>query len=326
MNDMLLLVVVVFVGVFVVLALLLFATGAGALQRTKQTLANLESVLASHSRDSQDQMVDIRKTELLSAVPWMNRWLLSIALAPKLRALLLQANLNWTAGRLLLMGSICFVIPGYLVYVRTDNVFFGLMMGLLCGFAPFAYVLQKRKKRFELFEQGLPEALDLIVSALRAGHSLVAALRLVAQEAPDPIGSEFRICFEEQNYGLELRTAMENLVERVPLQDLRIVATAILIQKESGGNLAEVLDKAASVIRDRFRLRRQVRVHTAQGRLTGIILSILPVVLGFLLYLVNPETMSLLWKTPAGLKLMYVAITMTIVGGLIIRKIVNMEV
>jgi len=112
-----------------------------------------------------------------------------------------------------------------------------------------------------------------MVSALRAGHSLVAALRLVAHESPDPIGGEFRICFEEQNYGLELRTAMENLVTRVPLQDLRIVATAILIQKESGGNLAEVLEKAANLIRERFKLKRQVRVHTAQGRLTGWILS-----------------------------------------------------
>ena len=115
-------------------------------------------------------------------------------------------------------------------------------------------------------------------------------------------------------------------MNRVPLQDMRIVATAILIQKESGGNLAEVLDKAAAVIRDRFRLKRQVRVHTAQGRLTGIILTVLPVVLGFLLYVVNPETMSLLWKNPFGLKLLYTSAGMTVVGGLIIRKIVNMEV
>ena len=128
-----------------------------------------------------------------------------------------------------------------------------------------------------------------MVSSLRAGNSLVSALRLVAFESPDPIGTEFRICFDEQNYGLELRTAMENLVTRVPLQDLRIVVTAILIQKESGGNLAEVLDKASYVIRERFRLRRQVRVHTAQGRLTGWILSLLPVVLGVALYFDKPR-------------------------------------
>jgi tight adherence protein B len=320
------LVVVVFVGVFAVLALLLLALGANDSQRTKQTLANLQAVLSMRSKELQDQMVDIRKAELLSAVPWMNRWLLSFELAPRLRTMLRQANLNWTVGRVLLMAATAFVIPGYLVYWRTDNVYFGLMMGLLCGFAPFGYVSFRRTKRFEAFEQGLPEALDLIVGALRAGHSLVAALRLVAQESPEPIGGEFRICFEEQNYGLELRTAMENLVTRVPLQDLRIVATAILIQKESGGNLAEVLDKAAMVIRDRFRLRRQVRVHTAQGRLTGMILSLLPVVLGFLLYMVNPETMRLLWTRPIGLDLLYGMVIMTTIGGLIIRKIVNMEV
>jgi tight adherence protein B len=323
---MLVLVVVVFVGVFVVLALLLIAGGAGASEQTKQTLANLESALATNRPDSSDQMVDIRKTELLSAVPWVNRWLLSMALAPRLRTLLLQSNLSWTAGRLLFMSLACFVVPAYLVYLRTGASAFAVAVGVLTGFGPLMYVLHKRTQRFDRFEQGLPEALDLIVSGLRAGHSLIAALRLVAQESPEPIGGEFRTCFEEQNYGLELRTAMENLVNRVPLQDMRIVATAILIQKESGGNLAEVLDKAAQLIRDRFRLKRQVRVHTAQGRLTGIILTLLPIVLGILLYLVNPETMSLLWKNPMGVKLLYLSLGMTVVGGLIIRKIVNMEV
>jgi tight adherence protein B len=192
--------------------------------------------------------------------------------------------------------------------------------------APLAFVLHKRTKRFQMIEQELPESLDLMVSALRAGHSLVAALRLVAYESPEPISSEFRICFDEQNYGLELRTAMENLVNRVPLQDLRIVVTAILIQKESGGNLAEVLDKCSYVIRERFRLRRQVRVHTAQGRMTGWILSFLPVVLGIGLYLLNPQTMSLLWTRPIGVKLLVAAAIMTLTGALIIRKIVNMEV
>ena len=250
MSGMLMLVVVVFVGVFAVLALLLYASGASASEHTKQTLANLESALATNRPDSRDQMVDIRKIELLSAVPWVNRWLLSMELAPRLRTLLLQSNLNWTAGRLLFISVFCFVIPAYLVYLRTGAAIFAVIIGVLTGFAPLMYVLHKRRQRFDKFEQGLPEALDLIVSALRAGHSLIAALRLVAQESPEPIGGEFRTCFEEQNYGLELRTALENLVNRVPLQDMRIVATAILIQKESGGNLAEVLDKAAQLIRD----------------------------------------------------------------------------
>src|SRR6266702_346847 len=316
----------VFASVFVVLALLMFASGAGASQRAKQTLAHLESALATTTRESRDQVVDLRKNELLSAVPWINRWLLSVELAPKLRILLYQANLKWTAGGLILSALICFVIPGYLAYIRTGAPLIGLVVGVLAASVPVAYVLRRRAQRFDQFEQGLPDALDLMVSALRAGHSLVAALRLVSQESADPIGGEFRLCFDEQNYGLELRTAMENLVTRVPLQDLRIVATAILIQKESGGNLAEVLDKAANLIRERFKLKRQVRTHTAQGRLTGWILSLLPLGLGICLYIISPETISILWTRAIGIKLLYTAAGMTIVGSLIIRKIVNMEV
>jgi tight adherence protein B len=165
-----------------------------------------------------------------------------------------------------------------------------------------------------------------MVSALRVGHSLNSALSLVSRECPDPVSTEFRICYDEQNYGLELRTAMANLTTRVPLQDLRIVATAILIQKESGGNLAEVLEKTGHVIRERFRLKRQIMTHTAQGRLTGVILTLLPIVLGIALYFLSPDNMSLLWKRPIGVKLLYASGVMTIIGGLIIRKIVDIDV
>jgi tight adherence protein B len=319
--------VLVFLGVFIVIVLLMVASGTGASQQAKQALAKLDAALASGSRpESRDQIIDIRKNELLSAIPWINRWLLKIEVAPRARTLLYQAGLKWTAGRLVLMSIACFSIPAYLIYLRTGVIILPMLLGLLAGFAPLAFVLHKRRQRFNQIEQELPEALDLMVSALRAGHSLVAALRLVAYESPEPICGEFRICFDEQNYGLELRSAMENMVNRVPLQDLRIVVTAILIQKESGGNLAEVLDKAAYLIRERFRLRRQIRVHTAQGRMTGWILSFLPLILGVALYLLNPATMSLLWTRPIGVKLLYASAVMTVTGALIIRKIVNMEV
>jgi tight adherence protein B len=323
---MTLLLILVFAGVFIVLALLLFASGAAVSKETKQTMTNLESVLAVGPSVSRDPIVDLRKNELLSAIPWINRWLLTFELAPHLRTVLYQANLKWTAGVLLMMSASCFTFPAYLIYLRTHSIFISILIGLLLGLAPYFYVLYKRSRRFARFEEDLPEALDLMVSALRAGNSLVAALRLVAYESPDPIGGEFRICFDEQNYGLELRAAMENLVTRIPLQDLRIVVTAILIQKESGGNLAEVLDKASYLIRERFRLRRQVRVHTAQGRLTGWILTFLPVALGLGLFIISPETISLLWTRAIGIKLLYASAAMTTVGGLIIRKIVNMEV
>lgn len=323
---MLLVVVLVFFGVFAVSALLLVATGTGASQQTKRTLTVLQAALSAEAPVSSDPIVDLRKKELFSAVPFINRMLLKMELAPRLRHLLYQANLKWTAGGLLLMCATCFLIPAYLIHLRTGSLALSLLLGLLVGFAPFVFVLYKRSKRFAKFEQGLPEALDLMVSAMRAGHSLNSSLDLVAHEAPDPISTEFRICFDEQNYGLELKTAMNNLVSRVPLQDLKMVVTAILIQKESGGNLAEVLDKVSYVIRERFRLRRQVRVHTAQGRMTGWILSLLPLVLGIGLYFLNPGNMSLLWHRAIGVKLLYASGIMTVVGALIIRKIVNMDV
>lgn len=321
-----LLILIIFLGVFTVATLLLMATGVGASQQTELARANLDAALASGKTERRDQIVDIRKEELFSAIPLINRWLLKLELAPRLHTLLYQSGLKWTPGALLLMSIAAFAIPTYLIYLRSGAFIFSLLIGGLTGGAPLAFVLHKRRRRFDQIELELPEALDLMVSGLRAGHSLVATLRLVAQESPEPISGEFRICFDEQNYGLELRSAMENLVHRVPIQDLKIVVTAILIQKESGGNLAEVLDKAAYVIRERFRLKRQVRVHTAQGRLTGWILSFLPIVLGIALYLVNPKTMSLLWTRPIGVKLLYTSAAMTITGALIIRKIVNMDV
>jgi tight adherence protein B len=194
------------------------------------------------------------------------------------------------------------------------------------GFAPFGFVLFKRGRRFSSFEKGLPEALDLMVSGLRAGHSLLAAMALVARECADPIGTEFKICFEEQNYGLEMKEALENLLTRVPLQDLKIVSTAIMIQKESGGNLAEVLDKASYIIRDRFRLKKQIMVHTAAGRMTGLILSLLPVVLGIAIYFVDPSMISILWHRSIGIKMLWGSAGLTLLGGFVIWKIVDIDV
>lgn len=324
---MLLPMLIVFVGIFVVLVLLLLGSGASVSKEAKQTLAVLESTLAVDTPSVvKDQIVDIRKQELFSAVPWINRVLLKIQVAPRLSRLLYQADLKWTAGSLILMSVVAYVVPAYLIFLRSRSEILALLLGALTGFAPFAFVLHKRHKRFSKFEAELPEALDMMVSALRVGQSLVSALDLVAKESPDPVGSEFRICCEEQNYGLELRTALHNLTSRVPIQDLNMMSTAILIQKETGGNLAEVLDKVSQVIRERFRMRRQIRVHTAQGRMTGWILSFLPVCLGLALYMVNPDTMSILWKRPIGVKLLYASGSMTIIGALIIRKIVNMDV
>ena len=323
---MMLIIILVFLGVVGVVVLVAAASGSGATEQTRAIMTRLESAIAVGKPEMADLIVDVRKNDMMSSIPVLDRLLSKLELAPRIRRFLYQANVKWTVGQLSLLCGACFVVPAYLVYWRTDAMLLGFIIGLVTGAGPIFFVYQKRKMRLGKFEQGIPEALELIVSALRVGHSLNAAMGLVSRECADPVGGEFRLTFDEMNYGLELKSALDNMVTRVPLQDVKIIATAILIQRESGGNLAEVLEKTAQVIRERFRLKRQVMTHTAQGRLTGMILTLLPIVLGILLYLVNPDLMSLLWKKPMGVKLLYAAGTMIFIGGLIIRKIVNMDV
>lgn len=316
----------VFVGVFTLIALPLIANAASPSRNARQALATLDSAIKAESRETRQQSLDLRKDEKLSSIPWLNRKLVKLEIAPYLRRLLGQADLSWSPGRLLVMSAALFILPAYAAYQYYQNYLIALGAGLVLGFAPFGFVLFKRRRRFAQFEKILPEALDLMVSGLRAGHSLVAAMALVARECPAPVGSEFKICFEEQNYGLEMNTALGNLVNRIPLQDMKITTTAILIQKESGGNLAEVLDKTSYVIRERFRLKRQIQVHTAQGRLTGWILTAMPIALGVGIYFVDPGMISILWHRDIGIKLMWTAAGLIILGGFVIQRIVDIDV
>jgi len=316
---------IVFCSVFTVAALIIASSGIGASEQVKRTLARLDSLLIIEQGHT-DEQIDLEKRELLSSIPVLHRILLKMEVAPQLRRWLYQADVKWTPGGFLLMSLAIWVPSAYIFYLRTGVAVFAVPAGLIPASLPFFYVMHKRTARLLKFEEGLPGALDLMVSGLRGGHSLVSALGLVAKEAADPIGPEFRLCFDEQNYGLDLRTALENLATRVPLQDIRIIITALLIQRETGGNLAEVLEKCSHLIRERFRLKREIRVKTAQGRLTGWILSLLPVALACLLYLIRPDVISLLWLRPFGLKLLYGGAVMIIVGSLIIRKIVTIRV
>jgi len=315
--------ILVFIGVFALIALPLVV--AGSARTSKQVLASLDSALSTDAPSTREQILNIRKDSSMSSIPWLNKKLLQFQVAPFLQKIISQANLKWSAGRLLALSGLCFIVPSYGIYAEFKNGPVALLAGIAIGFAPLGWVLYLRSSRFLKFQEGLPESLDLMVSALRAGHSLIAAMGLVARECPDPVGMEFRGCFEEQNYGLELKVALDNMTLRMPIQDLAIVCTAIMIQKESGGNLAEVLDKTSHVIRERFRLQRQVKTHTAQGRLTGWILTLLPVVLAFMIYFINPDMMSVLWHRPMGIKLIWISVGMIVVGGLIIRKIVTLD-
>jgi tight adherence protein B len=314
----------VFVGVFALIALPLAAMGPSS--SAKQALATLDSAIKVDRRDLLPQKLNVRKNELLSSIPWLNQKLLKFELTPYLRRMLSQADLDWSAGRLMLLCAAGFVVPTYALLETTNGTLLAFVTGGILGVLPFAFVLFKRQRRFSAFEKHLPEALDLMVSGLRAGHSLLAAMALVARECAPPVNSEFKICFEEQNYGLEMKEALGNLIIRVPVQDLKIVTTAIMIQKESGGNLAEVLDKTSYVIRERFRLKRQIMVHTAQGRMTGLILTLLPVVLGIGIYFVDPGMISILWHRDIGIDLMWAAAGLIAVGGFVIWRIVDIDV
>ncbi|HTQ54622.1 MAG TPA: type II secretion system F family protein [Bryobacteraceae bacterium] len=322
---MLNIVIVVFAAVFLVAVLLLSVIGAERSKQAQQTISRLRSLVIVGSGSAEDGL-DLRKQERLSQIPWLNRQLVRVNIFPRLQLLLYQANVKLTVGALLLLSTLCWMATAMAVNWRTGATLLAVGIGALAAAVPFVYVLWRRASRFSAFEQLLPDALNLMVGALRAGHSLTSSIGMVGREIADPISREFRKCFDEQMFGIETRVAMVNLVNRVPIQPVRIIATVVLIQKETGGNLAEVLEKAAYVIRERFKLRRQVRVHTAQGRMSGWILAILPVVLGFLLYFINPEHFSLLWRRPLGLKMLYGAALMQVVGTLIIRRIINIRI
>jgi len=293
----------------------------------EQVQRRLQAVQRSEFAPSEfESAVDLRKEDRLSGVLWVNHILARMDVAARLRLLLQQAGMTQTVGGLLMMGLLLWIGAACLLYLRFGSVASAAGLGATLTTLPFFYVLRRRRKRFQRFESQLPEAIDMLVSALRAGHSLMTAIGFMGQESREPLSGEFRKCFEEQNYGVDLRTALLDLGRRMTVQDLQIFIAAVLIQKESGGNLAEVLEKVAHTSRDRFRLRKQVQVHTAQGRMTGWILSLLPVLLGAAMYMVNPEGISVLWTNPLGLKLLYTALIMNFLGALVIRKVIRIRV
>jgi tight adherence protein B len=322
---MLLIVLSIFLGVLAIAVLFLTTAGTASAKLVNSRLAALDRAFApAHGKE---EKADIRKDQRqLSAIPWLNRWLTNMNLASASSLYLYQGGVTATFGTLLFISLAGFAALACILFFRSGALLPSMLLG--AGFLPLPllYVRRKRQKRLFKLEQQLPDALGMMVSALRVGHSLIASLGAVAQESPEPIAGEMRKCFEEQNFGIDLRTTLVNLTERSPIQDFRIFVAAVLIQKESGGNLAEVLEKVAQTTRERFRLKKQVSVHTAQGRMTGWILSFLPVVLGLGMYFVNPSGMSVLWTRKIGLTILYTAIGMDIVGALIIRAIVNVRV
>ena len=264
--------------------------------------------------------------EVLSSLPWLNTILGRVPGCLKLRLLITQAGSNWSVSTMLLASVAGALLAGWLGTVFMPSLPLALVLAVAVGLAPYGYLLVKRAARFSRFNNFLPEAIDLMARALRAGHAVTAVIEMVSQETPEPVASEFRIVFEEQNLGLPFREAILNLSERVPLEDVRFLATALLVQRETGGNLAEILDKTAAVMRERIRLKGQLRIYTAQGRVTGWILCLLPFIVFFLINLVNRDYEKKLWTDPLGLHIVYAGLIMMVAGILVIRKIVDIKV
>ena len=315
----------VFAAVFAAVVLVAIAITVGSSQNRQQAQSRLEAIQKVPAAGAAEPALDLRRDAPSSTFPKLDAILARLDAAPRLALILRQSGLNWTVGNLVLIVVAVAVLCAFLAYLRTGVFLLSFLVGCFGGTIPIWFVFSRRSKRFYRFKELLPEALDSLVAAIRAGHSFNSALGMTARESMEPVRGEFRQCFDEQNFGLDLRTSLGNLEHRIPLPDIRIMTAAILIQRETGGNLTEILERVAYLIREEFRLQRQVRVHTAQGRLTGWILSILPVVLGFLMYLINPRHMSVLWERPIGLKMIYGATIMTTIGALIIRKIVRVR-
>jgi tight adherence protein B len=198
-----------------------------------------------------------------------------------------------------------------------------LVVALVFGYLPFGYLTFKRSRRMKKFDTALPDAIDMMARALRAGHAMTAAINIVAEQSQEPVRSEFGEVFKQQNFGLPIRDAMSQMLDRIPSPDLRVVVTGILVQKETGGNLAEILDRTANTIRERLKIQGEIRTHTAQGRMTGWILCALPVVMLIVINFINPGYSDVLVDTPMGHMLAYVGIGLLATGGLIIRAIIN---
>jgi len=254
---------------------------------------------------------------LNSALSRMNR-----VVAPLQRDIT-QAGLTMTVGTLLLSAG-CLSLVAYLVVkLLTFSTLLGLGASVIAAFIPFIYVKQMKSRRLRKFEEQFPEAIDLIGRALRAGHAFTTGLVMVAEEIPKPVGEEFKLLYDRQNFGMPVPEAMKQFAERIPLIDARFFVTAVLTQRETGGNLGEVLDNLASVIRDRFRVKRQVRVLTAHGRITGWILAGMPPALATAMLVIAPDHMKMLIGDPLGIQMIVGALTLQVIGTLIIRKLVD---
>jgi tight adherence protein B len=312
-----LVVVVGFLGIWV------FASAGGDQEQIRKRMS---SVHKAERRGDVGLGLKLVRDEMMSGVPWLHQMMMKWSWSTKLQDFVMQAGMTLKPAKLLM---ICGIV-GLGSYLGTGyflpHFYYSFPIGIIAALLPIAYVAFKRKRRLRKFEEHFPEALDLLGRAVRAGHAFTTGLEMISKECAEPLAGEFRTAFEEQNFGLPLRDALLNLTERVPLIDVRFFVTALLIQKETGGNLAEILDGLARVIRDRFRIYREVQVRTAQGRLTAGILIALPIMMLIILSALNPQYVGVLFTDPKGPVVLAIAAIMQVIGSAILWKIIHFEV
>jgi tight adherence protein B len=261
--------------------------------------------------------------------PALEVWIEHLSLLAKIKALIQQSGVAWTPGGLLLAmagGAIAAIVlsvvmPGLFIWTGTST-----SLALLFASLPYFFLRRRRIRRLGAFEEQFPEALDFLARSMRAGHAFTISLRMASEDLPDPLALEFRTVFNEQNLGAPLETALNNMAQRVPLLDVRFFQSAVVLQKQTGGNLGEILTRLAQVIRERFKLKGQVKAASAHGRVTSLVLTVLPAATAILMMMAAPSYLQSMINDPDGKKLIAGAVVGQIAGQMVIRKIIRIKV
>ena len=268
----------------------------------------------------------VLKHALEGPLPGMDRYVAGTRAGTRLARLIEQSGVKVTPSGVAVASVFAALVVGGVTFLFYPVPAAALLAAIFAGFLPFGYLMNRRSARLKKFEEMFPEALDLLSRAIKAGHAFQTAMGMVADELDEPVGPEFKKCFDQQNFGLPLREALNEMAARLAILDVRFFVTAVLIQRDTGGNLSEILENLAHVVRERFKIRRQVRVHTAHGRFTGYVLLALPAALAIALSFINPEHMQTLFNERMGQTMLIGAIIMQTVGFVWIRQVIKIEV
>jgi len=320
--------ILVAVLAFVVVAAAVFAAFSLLDQRNSRARLlrdRLAAVQKSAEREP-DEELELLRDEVLSDIPALDNLLRRSERVSNFQTMLSQADLKLRAGNMLFFSLGTGVATGFILLVASGFKTLALVGALVGALMPYSYASFRRSRRFQKFEELFPQAIDTLARAVRAGHALTTALELISNEVGEPVASEFRKLFEEQKFGLPMRDALINLTERMPLVDVKFFVTAVMLQRETGGNLAEILVNLSYVIRERFKIQRQVRVFTAQGRLTMMLLMMLPPIIVLTMLIMNPSFIRPLFTDPLGHGLLVGGITLQTIGYFVIRRIIQIQV